>query len=401
METIKWGRGLTWHDPRSGPESLQVQILPPSPFLENYLYIKYYHTVMIDDSVLDIVKRQVPYLFLTVGAICLCAMFFIGIVAMLIGLACLIVSTAIGIVNRDNKIGFIILILSVAMLVIMVIIASASLVTVDTGEVAIITVSPNSDLRGATLGTGWHFDPIYCFSNIEKIRYNTQTIEYVGEDYIDDDVSGSLEILSNESLMLCVDMSITYNIPLDNVSDIRTTYGADFENTIFQCVRSIPRQICSQYSALDIVGGSRATIEQEITDKLTKEIESYGIEVVTVNLRDIRLPDSLSDAIEEKKVAEQEILTAQYNAQTIEIQALANMTKILIEANATAQASIIEADGQAEAIQTVMAMLQGSNETESMQYYLTWLYMQALMDPNSNVEYIITDDGNLLLTLGA
>ena len=147
------------------------------------------------------------------------------------------------------------------------------------------------------------------------------------------------------------------------------------------------------------MGNDRATIEQEICTQLTAEIESYGVEVVTVNLRDIRLPDTLSDAIEDKKVAEQEILTAEYNTQTIEIQALANMTKILIEANATAQASIIEATGQAEAIEEVMAMLQGSNETESMQYYLTWLYIQALMDPNSNVSYVITDDGNLMLTL--
>lgn len=338
----------------------------------------------------------IPYVLLVVGIVSLISMFFLGMIALVVSAICLSASLFIGLANRGNVKGFVFIVISSILIVALLVSTAASLVSVSAGEVAVITNSPDSSLIGNTLGEGWHFDPIYALSSVEIIRYNTQTAEFVGNDYSADDDTGSIQVLSKDNLAIVLDFSITYNIPRDNVSHIRLTYGSDFSDTIIkQVARSVPRDVCANYNATDIIGDDRSLVEQTIKTRVTQGIEQYGVDVIEVKLREIRPPSTLMNAIEEKKVAEQAVITAEYNKQRIIIEAEAEKTRVLIEANATAQAMILRATGNAEAIQMVMEMLQGTNQNETVMNYLTWLYIQALMDPNSNVQFVIVpSDGS-------
>ncbi len=337
-----------------------------------------------------------PFIAFVLGLILFGCMFFIGMIALLASIICFIYALFVGLVNSDNGVGKFLFVASLIFLVAIAITTIGSLVSVSAGNVAVITNSPDSDLIGSTLGEGWHFNPVYALSNIEIIRYNTQTAEFVGNDYSADDDTGSIQVLSKDNLAIVLDFSITYNIPRDNVSHIRLTYGADFSDTIIkQVARSVPRDVCANYNATDIIGDDRSLVEQTIKTRVTQGIEQYGVDVIEVKLREIRPPSTLMNAIEEKKVAEQAVITAEYNKQRIVIEAEAEKTRVLIEANATAQAMILRATGNAEAIQMVMEMLQGTNQNETVMNYLTWLYIQALMDPNSNVSFVIVpSDGS-------
>jgi len=342
------------------------------------------------------VMGMIPYVLLVVGIVSLISMFFLGMIALVVSAICLSASLFIGLANRGNLKGVIFIVISAIMIVALLMSTAASLVSVSAGNVAVVTNSPDSSLIGNTLGEGWHFDPIYALSDVEIIRYNTQTAEFVGDDYMADDDVGSIQVLSKDNLAIVLDFSITYSIPRDNVSDIRMTYGHDFADTIIkQSARSVPRDVCANYNATEIIGEDRGVVEMTIKNKVTAEIEGFGVDVVDVRLRDIRPPTSLMDAIEEKKVAEQAVITAEYNKQRITIEAEAEKTRVLIEANATAQAMILKASGNAEAIKMVMDMMQGSTQNETVMNYLTWLYIQALMDPNSNVQFVIVpSDGS-------
>lgn len=337
-----------------------------------------------------------PFILLVVGLVTLASMFFIGMIALVISAVCLAVALVIGVLNRENGKGLLVMIVAVVLIVILLVSTAMSLVSVSAGNVAVVTNSPDSELIGTTMSEGWHFNPIYALSNVEIIRYNTQTAEFVGDDYMADDDTGSIQVLSKDNLAIVLDFSITYSLPRDNVSDIRMTYGHDFADTIIkQAARSVPRDVCANYNATEIIGEDRGIVEKTIKTKVTAEIESFGVDVVDVRLRDIRPPTSLMDAIEEKKVAEQAVITAEYNKQRITIEAEAEMTKILIEANASAQARILNANGSAQAISMVMEMLSGENQNETVMNYLLWLYIQALMDPNSNVQFVIVpSDGS-------
>lgn len=345
----------------------------------------------------SMVLGSIPYILLVVGLLSLISMFFLGMIALVVSAVCLAAAFFIGVMNRNEMKGFIFMVIAIVLIVVLLLSTAASLVSVEAGNVAVVTNSPDSSLIGSTLSEGWHFDPIYALSNVEVIRYNTQTAEFVGNDYSADDDTGSIQVLSKDNLAIVLDFSITYNIPRDNVSHIRLTYGADFSDTIIkQVARSVPRDVCANYNATDIIGDDRSLVEQTIKTKVTQGIEQYGVDVIEVKLREIRPPSTLMNAIEEKKVAEQAVITAEYNKQRITIEAEAEKTRVLIEANATAQAMILRASGNAEAIHMVMEMLEGSNQNETVMNYLTWLYIQALMDPNSNVQFVIVpSDGSV------
>lgn len=341
--------------------------------------------------------KLIPGILFLIGTIAFVSSFFFGLAAFVICVVCFMICLLFGVVSILNDGPGLLGLASGVMMVVVVLVLVGSLITVSAGGVAIVVNSPDSEMIGDTLNEGWHFNPIYLLSNIETIRYNTQTAEFVGDDYTADDDAGSIQVLSKDNLAIVLDFSITYNIPRDNVSHIRLTYGPDFADTIIkQVARSVPRDVCANYNATDIIGNDRTQVEQTIKSKVTAEIEHYGVDVIEVKLREIRPPTSLMNAIEDKKVAEQAVITAEYNKQRITIEAEAEKTRVLIEANATAQAMILTATGNAEAIEMIMQMMQGDDQNATVANYLLWLYIQALMDPNSNVSFVLVPtDGSV------
>jgi regulator of protease activity HflC (stomatin/prohibitin superfamily) len=287
--------------------------------------------------------------------------------------------------------AFLIVFLFIFLLIILV----AAIISVPAGYKAVVTSAPDAGYIGTTLGEGWHVNPYFLLCNIELIRYNSQSVEFIGYDYADDNY-GSIAVRSNDNLEVYVDFSVTYHIPADRVSDIRLQYG-DYRHTILEQVcRSVPRDVAAQYNALDIIGENRNAVERSIRQNITAQLAEHDIVVELFSLRDIRPPASVSKAIEDKKVAEQYLITAGYQAQARIVLAQGNLTATIINANATAQAQVIKANGSAEAIQLIMEMfkLQDPSANNVTLNYLTWLYIQALSDPNSNIQYIIVPQGN-------
>ena len=295
--------------------------------------------------------------------------------------------------KRDSEGGWAIIamvVLTVIVGVIAVYVVNASIVNVPAGYKGVITSSPNGADIGMQLDEGWHMNPYYMFCHIEAIRYNSQTEEFVGYDTSDDN-AGSIAVRTSDNLEIMIDFSVTYHLPSDKVGNIRVTYG-DFKHTILlQVCRSVPRDVASSYKALDIAGQNRSLLEYSMRTGITDKLANYSIIVDTFSLRDIRLPDSVDAAIQAKKAAEQNLITARYIADRQILLAEANRTMILIQSNASAQARIINANGSAEAIRLVMDIMhqQDPNNTNMTNAYLTWLYIQALSDPNSNVQYVV------------
>jgi regulator of protease activity HflC (stomatin/prohibitin superfamily) len=280
-------------------------------------------------------------------------------------------------------------------LITVVLLTFASLVTVPAGYKAVITSAPDSNNIGQVLDEGWHLNPYYLACTIEQVRYNSQTEEFVGSD-MGSDNAGSIGVRSMDNLEIYVDFAVTYHMSAQNVSHIRITYGDYKQTVLLQVCRSVPRDTMANFNALDIIGEKRGTVEQSMRENITSKLESFGLKVDNFALRDIRPPDSVSKAIEDKKVAEQYLITAGYQAQARVIAAQGNMTATLINANGTAQAQVIKANGSAQAIKLIMDVfkLQDPDATNTTLNYLTWLYIQALSDPQSNIAYIIVPQGN-------
>lgn len=285
--------------------------------------------------------------------------------------------------------------LSILLIVVMLGVISASTKVIPAGYKGVIINSPTGPDE-EEINEGWQFDIDYLLADIVQVEYRTQTINFVGNDQ-GSDHSGSISVSSKDNIMIYMDFSIMYHIQEDMVSDLVIENGQNYQARIIQTIaRSIPRDIAAHYNAMDIRGAMRGEVEQAISQNITVSLSKKYIEVEQFAMRDIRLPAQLESAIEAKKVAEQNVLTQQYNLQAEQyvanksvVQMSSQAVALIINASAQKNATIIKALGQAQAIETVMKALKSPNINNTTSDYLAWIYMQALTDPNTRIEYII------------
>ena len=288
----------------------------------------------------------------------------------------------------------IIVVMGVAMLAIILVLLSM-LQLISAGHKGVIINSPLG-IDSKEINEGWQFSPRYFLADIEKVEWRTQTESFVGSDMAYDEL-GSLQVITNDSVPIYMDLSVIFHLREDKVADIIIENGLNYkERIIHPYVRSISRDIASKYIALDVFGEKRNVVEQSIAQKITEKLAEKYIIVEGVALRDIRIPKNLEDAIIAKKVAEQNVITQQYNLQAQQyvanqtiINAIAQASAYVINAHGNANATIIKADAQAEAIEKVMKGLNSTNIDNRTKDYLTLLYIQALTDPSSNVRYVV------------
>lgn len=329
-------------------------------------------------------------LFAVLAIVCIVISAFVGIIAFAIGMV-LIVLSAICLYKAyttEDDCVFPIIAIFIAILGAGVL-SVFSIENVDAGEVGIVTSSPMG--VGQSVDEGWHFDPKFALSNIEHIRYNTQTTEYVGgTDSSSDDTNGCVMVISKDAMYVYIDMSVTYSIPSSYVSDLRMQYGSDWKSTLLdQNVRSIPRLEGTQYNALDLIGEKRSEFESAVKTKLVDKIEAYGIVISDVNIREYRIPDSLQEAVEKKMAAEQDKDRAEIEKQTAITNAEAKKEVALIEA----ETKLLSAEKEAQAMKELIS---GFGTVDK---YNQYLYIQALTDPDSNITYVVvpSDNGGFIL----
>jgi len=222
---------------------------------------------------------------------------------------------------------------------------------------------------GKTYESGWNFkNP---FTRVEKVKWATTTLEFSGYDQVTVD-KGSVNLITSDSVSIFMDSRISYQLEKDKVAQIRIQYP-NYKDIIEQAIRRIPRDIASKYTALEIVGEQRAKFATEVEEAIKGNLSEYGIVVMYYTVQGIRLPEIMQKAIEEKKAAEQNVIKAEYERQSL-----------IIQATAKRNATIIEAEGNAKAIETVMAEFGHSTSN-----YLYWQYISALNNPDSNIQYVL------------
>ncbi len=281
------------------------------------------------------------------------------------------------------------MILALIILVIVLYIIVASFVIVPAGHKGVMVTSPFGPERGE-INEGWNWNPIYAISDVEIIRFNTQTRDMTSE------TASSLTVRSSDNLDIRLDCSLVFRLPSDKVADIRIERG-NYYDLVDRYMRNAPRNVASNYTGEYIGGEGRIVMEKEVLNQITMDLDAYDIIVEDFLIRSVDLPTTVDHAIEEKKAAEQKVVTAEYNRQAAIINADAQRQVLMIEAEGMKNATIIRANGSAEAVRIVIEQFLASdpNLTNATEAYLTQLYLNALNDPESNIEYIIITDGGV------
>lgn len=206
-----------------------------------------------------------------------------------------------------------------------------SIHTVQAGQVAVVKhLGQITDVR--TAGTYYDF---------------WMTNKYVRYDSTVQNVDISTAAYSSDAQTMTVDMTLQYQIVTDKTVDIATQYGTlnTLQNRIQSIATEKAKSVLSAYKAMDIIA-DRASMSPAVEAAIKEAIgESYYVNVHTVVLTNIDFSDAFELAVEEKMIAEQAKLKAEYENQTKVAQAQAEAEAKL----KAAQAEIDIAQAQADA----------------------------------------------------
>ena len=291
-------------------------------------------------------------------------------------------------------------IIAVVVFVLLILLLSMSIRRVPAGKVGVYTNGMNI---GTQKDSGWVIkNP---FSTMEIYRHNTQSIEEtVIVTSIEEDGSG---------YNVPMDFQVVYHLEKSKVGNLIVD-NPDYKDTkIVQRLRSKVRQIIAdeKYSGIEI-NSNKSVIQGLVEEDLRIYLRDESIIVEEVALRNVELPSNVQQASRERAQSEIEIATATNDyKRELEIvkQKIANadadLQVTIISANATAQRLIREAEGRAAAIKEIQEQFGIENATLSSQIYLQYLYMSALNDPDSNIQFVIIpagEDGTpVILDMGA
>lgn len=339
------------------------------------------------------IMNVAPFIMAIVGIGAIISSPFLGIIPFILGVVLSVATIvyAVIFVFTDDYSG-VPTFIAIAALIGAGVIGAGAVEKVNAGDCAVVVSSP-AGLAGETYSEGWYFNPQFMLSDIDKIRYNTQTSEYIGNDN-GEDYTGCITVMSKDGSTINIDISVTFHIPENNVKELRFKYGSDWQDTIInQAVRAEPRVICANYEATQFISADRATIENSLITALSSKIASYGLIIVdSIQIKEFRIPPAVTDAVQAKLIALQAKERAETEAETLKIQAQARADADKISAETQAQIALIEAQGKASAIAEVQAQF------TTVEEYNKYLFIQALTDPSSNVQYVVPSGSTIVVS---
>ena len=224
--------------------------------------------------------------------------------------------------NLNKKIKL--AIIGICILSIGVITLPFSFHTVDATEIAVVrSLGRIKDVRGA----GTSFD-LWMTNSYSKYDTKVQEVNL-------DDMA-----YSSDAQQMTLSIKFQYQIIPDKVVDIAKQYGSlsTFEARITPVVRDKVKAVLSKSTAMNIIS-TRETLSGAAFEAVKAAIgDKYFVNITGVAITNIDFSDQFEKAVEEKMVAEQKALKAEYE----------NEAKIA-KAEADAKAKILAAEGSAKA----------------------------------------------------
>ena len=216
-------------------------------------------------------------------------------------------------------------------LVVIFIFISKSTITIGAGQAGVLykTFSGGVVTGAPAIEEGFHFILPWNRVYVYEIRQQ--------------ELFENMKVLSSNGLDIKLEASVWYRPKAQELGILHKTIGRDYLNrVIIPAVRSATRSVVGRYTPEQIYSSKRDVIQKEIDDETKKILSDKHIELISVLVRDVTLPNTIKDAIERKLGQEQESLEYEFRLQ---------------KASKEAQKQIIEAQGKADANKILSASL--------------------------------------------
>lgn len=275
------------------------------------------------------------------------------------------------------------IVLFVVLLLFAVIFPLMMLVKVDVGH-AVVLVDPVSKSIG---------DPILGPAFAVKAPWVSAVDIY----YATDSYETTVPCFSSDQLEMQIEVLVRWALNTDKIRNLYSNYpNMNYKETAIESIlEETMRLITKDYTALETIE-FRDVVRNEIEATVLEELQTESSLAGTLmhlefDLKNIGYPEKYTSAIEDKLVAEQQKIQADFERERILILANATAQEIVIKASGEAEAKVIEANATREAIELVLKSVgQSGNETRIAELYL-WVQTLQRIAPDVEILIIGTD----------
>ncbi len=247
-----------------------------------------------------------------------------------------------------------ILISAVIILIIIAVVASASVKIVDAGNRGVLTQWNAVDIKNAPLDEGIHF-LVPFQDDIVQIEVRTQKYD------------AQTRSASKDLQTVQTTVTVNYHADQERVHILYKEIGLDYENRVIQpAIEETVKQVTANYNAEELIT-KRPLVKADIENAIRERLDVFNVKTEVISITDFDFSDLFSKAIESKVEAEQKAQKAENDLIRIEVEA----RQLEAQAEGLASANIAEARGESEAISIINQAL--SNNP----YYIEWLKTQA------------------------
>ena len=215
------------------------------------------------------------------------------------------------------------ILIPVAIAIVLIILIANSITVVDAGHTGVVVTM--GKVNEGTLQEGMHFkipfiqEVVVIDNRISKLEVNT-------------------EAFSKDLQSVKTALAINYRVDAAKSDSIYKNIGPNYEDVLMTpAVNEVLKAITATYTAEESVT-NRQLISDGLVTGLNEKLNDIGLYITDVNIIDFDFSDSFVTAIEEKQVAQQQLLKAETEKKTR-----------ITNAEAEAAAIKIKAEGEAEA----------------------------------------------------
>ncbi|WP_017325680.1 prohibitin family protein [Synechococcus sp. PCC 7336] len=166
----------------------------------------------------------------------------------------------------------------------------------------------------------------------------------------------ALRVLSSDGQQISLDVSVRYRLDPAKVSHLHQTIGSRYLDKVIRPeVRTVVRNELALHQAIAVFSDEREQIQDAIEAQLASKFADNDLILQDVFLRNVKFSDQFQTAIEQKQIAEQEKERERFLVEKAELEK---------------QRTIVQAEGEASAIQLKGEALQQNPEIVQLEYVL-------------------------------
>ncbi len=189
------------------------------------------------------------------------------------------------------------------------------------------------------------------------IVYRTQEIVYETSSHPEESKADytdyAVDTATSDGQQISARYTVRFRIDPDRAMDILTNLGTEaevVEKVVKANSRVRVRNILKQYPAKDLYSGNVEVAQAHISRKLTTDFEKEGLTLVFFGLRSIEFTEEYKQAVENKQIQAENIITKENLAKQAEYEKQRTITQAQAEAERQRLERIGKAKGEAEAI---------------------------------------------------